>query len=76
MYFLTHEPQGIPADWPLAAMWSDLDYGFAEIGGQRFLLPLHAALNLRWRNGGQARNTTDFHNYRKFTTEATLKFEP
>lgn len=73
---ITHAPSGIPLSWPLAAMWSDLDYGFAEIGGQRFLLPRHAELNLRWRDGSQARNTMDFDNYRKFTTEATLKFEP
>jgi hypothetical protein len=73
---ITHEPSGIPASWPLATMSGDLDYGFAEISGQRFLLPLHAELRLTMRDGSQARNTMDFDNYRKFTTDATLKFEP
>ena len=73
---ITHAPSGIPTSWPLAAMSADLDYGFAEIGGQKFLLPLHAELNLTWRDGSQARNVMDFDNYRKFTSEAILKFEP
>jgi hypothetical protein len=73
---ITHAPSGIPASWPLAAMSGDLDYGFAEIGGQKLLLPLHAELNLSFRDGSQARNLMDFSNYRKFTTEATLKFQP
>jgi hypothetical protein len=73
---LTHAPSGIPASWPLASMSSDLDYGFAEINGQKFLLPLHAEMTLTLRDGSQARNTMDFDNFRKFTTEATLKFEP
>jgi hypothetical protein len=73
---ITHAPSGIPASWPLATMSADLDYGFAEIGGQKFLLPLHAELDLTMRDGSQARNVMDFDNYRKFTSEATLKFEP
>jgi hypothetical protein len=73
---ITHAPSGIPVSWPLATMSGDLDYGFAEISEQKFLLPLHAELNLTFRDGGQARNMMDFDNYRKFTTEATLKFEP
>jgi hypothetical protein len=44
--------------------------------GQRFLRPLCAQLNLTMRDGSRARNIMDFGNYRKFTSEATLKFEP
>src|SRR5262249_6944110 len=73
---LTHEPAGIPASWPFTTLSSDLDYGFAEIGGQQFLLPLRAEMNVTMRDGSQFRNVMDFGNYRKFTSEATLKFEP
>jgi hypothetical protein len=73
---ITHAPSGIPAYWPLVTVSGDLDYGFAEISGHKFLLPLHAEQTFAMRDGRQARNTMDFDNYRKFTAEATLKFEP
>ena len=73
---ITHSPSGVPARFPFAGISSELDYGFAEIGGQKFLLPLHAELNVTLRDGSQVRNVMDFDNYRKFTIEATLKFEP
>jgi hypothetical protein len=73
---ITHAPSGIPASWPFTVIMNDLDYGFAEIGGQQFLLPLRAELNVAMRNGSQLRNVMDFGNYRKFSSEAILKFEP
>jgi hypothetical protein len=73
---ITDTPSGIPASSSLSAVWEDLDYGFGEIGGQRFLLPLHAELDITMNDGTQLRNEMDFGNYRKFTSEAVLKFEP
>jgi hypothetical protein len=72
---LTHAPEGIPKDWPAIDVPAELDYGFAEIGGQQFLLPLRAEMRVLLRNGEQSRNVMEFSNYRKFSSEATLKFE-
>jgi hypothetical protein len=51
-------------------------HGFAEISGQKFFLPLHAQLNVTMQDGSQTRNEMEFGNYRKFSSEATLQFEP
>jgi len=73
---ITHAPSGIPTSWPMAAMSGELDYAFDEIAGQKVLLPLHAEANVTFRDGSQARNVMGFDNYRKFSSEAILKFEP
>ena len=73
---ITAVPFGIPANWPVTAVSSELDYGFAEISGQKFFLPLHAQLNVTMQDGSQTRNEMEFGNYRKFSSEATLQFEP
>jgi hypothetical protein len=73
---LTAVPSGIPANWPITAVSSELDYDFAEISEQKFFLPLHAQLNVTTQDGNQTRNEMEFGSYRKFSTEATLKFEP
>jgi len=67
---------GIPANFPITAVSEELDYGFVEISGQQFLLPLHAQLNVTLQDGNQTRNEMEFGNYRKFSSEAILKFEP
>jgi hypothetical protein len=63
-------------DGTLTALNSELDYGFADIAGQNFLLPLHAEAVVHLKDGTQYRNVTDYSNYRKFSSKATLKFEP
>src|SRR5262245_17448123 len=73
---ITGVMSGIPANWPVTAVSEELDYGFAEISGQQFFLPLHALLNVTFQDGSQTRNEMEFGNYRKFSSEATLKFEP
>jgi hypothetical protein len=72
---ITYAPSGIPADWPITGVSSELDYGLAGISGQEFLLPLHAELTVTMKDGSQDRNDMEFGNYRKFSSEATLKFE-
>jgi hypothetical protein len=73
---ITAVPSGIPTNWALTSFSQELDYGFAEIGGQQFFLPLHAQTNATMQDGSQTRNEMEFGNYRKFSSEATLKFEP
>jgi hypothetical protein len=73
---ITAVPTGIPSDWPITAASEELDYGFAEISGEKFFLPLHALLNVTIQDGTQTRNEMEFGNYRKFSSEATLQFEP
>src|SRR5262245_40595329 len=67
---------GIPAKFPITAVSEELDYGFAEISGQKFFLPLRALLDVTLLDGTQTRNEMEFGNYRKFSSEATLQFEP
>jgi len=72
---ITHAPDNVPTDGPLSAISGELDYGFAEINGAKTLLPLHAEMIVEAWGGGRNRNSIEFNNYRKFSTEATLKFE-
>jgi hypothetical protein len=73
---ITAVPSGIPANWQITAASEELDYGFVEINGQQFFLPLHAQLNVTIQGENQTRNEIQFPNYRKFSSEATLQFEP
>jgi hypothetical protein len=73
---ITAAPSGIPANWLITAGSEELDYGFAEISGQRFFLPLHAQLNVTMQDGSQTRNEMEFGDDRKFSSEATPQFEP
>ena len=60
----------------MAAMSGELGYEFAEIAGQKVLLPLHAEVNVTFRDGSLAQNAMGFDNYRNFSSQAILKFEP
>jgi hypothetical protein len=71
---ITYAPTDIPSYWPITEVRSELDYGLASIGEEKFFLPLHAELILVERNGRQDRNVMDFGNYRKFSAEATFSF--
>ena len=73
---ITAVPYGIPQNWPITAASEELDYGFAEISGNIFFLPLYAQLDATIQDGTQTRNEMEFGNYRKFSSEATLHFEP
>jgi hypothetical protein len=72
---ITYAPTDMPSYWPIAEASSELDYGLATIGEQRYFLPLHAELLLVEKDGRHHRNVMDFGNYRKFSAEATLSFE-
>jgi hypothetical protein len=72
---ITHAPDGIPGDWPVVGTPAALDYGTAEIGGEKYLLPARAETLVLLRDGSRRRNMTEFGNYRKFSSETTLTFE-
>jgi hypothetical protein len=65
---------GLPAQWPIRETSSVVDYDFAEVAGESFLLPKRVA----WRivlPDGQRRNVMEFGNYRRFSSDTTVTFE-
>ncbi len=71
---ITWEAASLPPDYAILATPAVLDYDFAEIAGERFLLPSRAESRVvtLW---GQSRNITEFSQYRKFASEANITFE-
>ena len=65
---------GIPSDFPIQEARSRLDYDFAMISGQEFLLPLKAQMNMR-QSKILVRNNVEFRLYRKFSADSTLSFD-
>jgi hypothetical protein len=65
----------IPRDFPIQNVSLDLQYDFANIAGQDFVLPLKADLRssqgrlLTW-------NDVEFHLYRRFEADTSITFDP
>ena len=72
---LTHETEGIPADWTISASRGELEYDFTEIDGKRILLPVRGVVGASWSNGSQSRNLMEFSNYHQFSTQTIIRFE-
>ena len=70
----TVEAVGIPTDWPISATSSIVEYAFADIGGQQFLMPFTVEGKVVMKDK-QTRNLIQFSDYRKFSSEATIDFE-
>jgi hypothetical protein len=70
----TDEAFGLPADWPILRTPAVVEYDYADIGGQKFLLPRRVDSRVVMRDG-QSRNVKDFGNYRKFSGAASVSFE-
>ncbi|MEI9974232.1 MAG: hypothetical protein WDO73_20580 [Ignavibacteriota bacterium] len=51
-----------------------LDYDFTDVGGKRYLLPLHSETKLL-APPFQNRNETDFLEYRKFSADVTVSYD-
>jgi hypothetical protein len=51
-----------------------LDYDFVDVGGTRYLLPLHSETALS-APPFQHRNETDFLQYRKFSADTTISYD-
>ena len=73
---ITYAPDALPNGVDISSVSSALDYDFIAIGEQKFLLPLHAEMHIVRKDGSRLRNEMDFSNYRKFSSEAVLNFEP
>jgi hypothetical protein len=68
------ESEGLPASWPIRRTPSVLDYDFAEVGGQEYLLPRRVDSRVITKDG-QSRNVMEFGNYRRFAGQSTVTFE-
>ena len=71
---VTLKAEGIPPTFPIQEADDRLDYDTVEISGQPFILPLMAQIHLRAGKTNQ-KNDIEFHNYRKFSADTTLKFD-
>jgi hypothetical protein len=69
--------QNFPRAFPLDTVESATDYDFVSISGNKYLLPVHSeALSCVRGTGECSRNVIDFRNYRKFTADTVITFEP
>ncbi len=70
---ITMECDDIPAGFSVQEAMEVMDYDFANISGEKFLLPLKA--DLRFRSGrALVWNEIEFHLYRKFSADANITF--
>lgn len=74
---LEMEALGLPQDFPLDHVEMTLDYDFVRLSGPSFLLPVQSE-NLSCQRGTPycSKNTTDFRNYRKYSSESSVTYTP
>jgi hypothetical protein len=65
---------GLPRDFDVQKVDLLLDYGFIDVGGKKYLLPLHSE-TLLVAPPFQHRNETDFLSFRKFQADTTVTFD-
>ena len=68
------EADTIPPGFPITAQTTMLDYDYANVGENRFLLPLRVDNRLKTAPV-YFKNVVQFTDYRKFTGESTIKFD-
>ncbi len=71
---ITWEAQNMPDAFPIKSVQEILDYDYADLSGQQFLLPLKAQ-TLIAHDEILSRNDTEFRLYRKYSAESILKFD-
>jgi hypothetical protein len=65
----------LPQDFPFVKAESTLSYGFVKIDNKPYLLPTGSeALGCARGSGSCTRNTIEFKDYKKFTTESSISF--
>lgn len=64
----------IPAAFPIHEASDTLDYGYQELSGVTFLLPLKAKVMLR-DDRTRSKNEIEFRLYKKYSTDAVIKFD-
>jgi len=71
---ITRVAESLPRDFPIQEASASVDYGFAEVGGRTYLLPLRGVSQARHVKL-QTRNDVAFSAYRKFGAEANISFD-
>ena len=71
---LTLTPEHLPPDFPVKSAETKLDYGYEDISGRKFLLPLKAQMQMSGSDH-MTRNDTEFRMYRKYSAESDIKFD-
>jgi hypothetical protein len=64
----------IPRSFPIHEASDTLDYGYQNLSGQEFLLPLKAQVMLR-DDRFRSKNDLEFRLYRMYSADATIKFD-
>jgi hypothetical protein len=65
----------MPREFAVSRADLTLEYGFAKIDGQTYLLPAKSeSVGCMSGSGACTRNAIEFRNYRKFTAESTVSF--
>ncbi len=70
---LTYEADGVPKNFPLQSAVTTVEYGFVEVAGQRYLLPVRSEIETD-SDGYRSRNISEFSDYRKFSADSTVRF--
>ena len=69
--------RNMPRAFPLDTVESAVDYDYVPIGDAKFLLPVHSeALSCERGTSLCTRNVIDFRNYKKFTADTSITFDP
>lgn len=71
---ITVKAENIPADFPIRAAQTQLDYGWVELSGQKFLLPRTAQVIMAG-DDGFTKNDELFANYQKYSADTEIKFD-
>ena len=71
---VTLKAEGIPPAFPIQEADDRLDYDRIDIGGHQFILPMMAQVHLKAGKVNQ-KNDIEFRGYRKFSGDATIKFD-
>jgi hypothetical protein len=64
----------LPAGFPIRQSATVVEYSYADVGGRKYLLPVHAEVTMS-TSRYKSRNDVDFKEYRKFQTETTITFD-
>ena len=69
--------QNMPRTFPLDTVESAVDYDYVFIGEGKYLLPVHSeALSCVRGTSECSRNVIEFRNYKKFTADSNITFDP
>jgi hypothetical protein len=70
----TSEAVDIPADFPIRVAPETLTYAYADLSGNKFLLPAQSEVRLD-RGRDLSKNVVTFTSYRKFSADAVITFD-